>query len=360
MVTTPLQWLAPINVSTTASDENFSSVTQLTNGNIVVAYTTNSAAAPSDDPGTDILLRIYNPLGEPLGDPILLNTYRNADDESSVSIAALPGGGFIATYLDLNVISSIPVTYDTDVIFQVFDADGTSIENGTVINSAPELTLRNLDPQVAAISGTQAMAAWTDVLDGDVEVATINPSTGAVGAPITVFNGATGAGEGLRGLSITALPAANRYVVAWGNLNNGSNDEVEFQIIDSFGNDVGNPVTVDDTLSENWDPAVTVLTNGNFVVSWSNGAANAGIRDTAYHGGGRPDRIVGRGHPGRRLHRHLGRCDGRRPACPAVQFRVGRGRVGIPDPDLGPGREPRCRASGRWPDRRHLDAGSGR
>ena len=280
MVTTPLKWLPATFVSGSADDDNYPSITQMTNGNIVVAYTTASPDAPADQPGTDILIQIYNPLGETVGDLVRINTMRSADDESSVRITALEGGGFMATYLDLEVNFGPPVTYNTDIVFQVYDADGVSQRSDVIVDGADELTLENLSPQVASQSDASSIVVW-EQNNEHVVAKLVTPSSGFVSSEIVIFSGSTGvAGESVRGVSVTALAGGTSYVVAWGNENAGINDSVQFRTVGLLGN-LGSIITVANTLAENYDPAVTALTGGGFVVSWTgddSGGSDTGVR----------------------------------------------------------------------------------
>ncbi len=277
MPSTPLQWLAPTLAISTASDENYSSITQLANGNIVVAFTTDSAAAPSDPNGTDILIRIFNPLGQVVGDPIRINTFRAGDEESSVHITALEGGGFMATYLDLELIAGVPPRFDTDIVMQVYDSNGLSIRTATVENGASQLFPQHVNPDVASLSDASSIVVWEDSNE-DVLARFVTPSTGFVSAPVTIFNGGTGAGESIRGLSVTALLGSQSYIVAWGNENGGTDDTVQFRTVSPLGA-LGPILTVDATLSENADPVVTALTGGGFVISWTSGTSpDTGVR----------------------------------------------------------------------------------
>ncbi|MEH7830501.1 beta strand repeat-containing protein [Gemmobacter denitrificans] len=285
MVTTPLAWLGPQFVASSASSEIQPDIVQLSNGNILVVYSTNNPAGAGSPAGYDVLGQIYTPLGETLGSPIRLNTTTGVD-ELAPSVTALPGGGFSVTYIRQQVTAGPPVSIDTNVEMDSYNNSGVHLGGATVLN-APAGDIQAL-PQIAAASATQALILWEDSNE-DIVARFFNPTTGALtGSQFTIFNGASGAGESVIGTHVTALSNGS-YVVTYGNENSG-NDVLQFQTVSQSGT-VSALFTVSSSLTENYDPSITELTNGRFVISWTtdgSGGSNTGIRARVYNANGTP------------------------------------------------------------------------
>ncbi len=83
---------------TTNANQNNSAAAQLSNGNVVVAWQDGSQTA-GDNSLTAIRARILGPNGAQLVGEIVLNS-TTANLQTQVSLAALPDGGFVATFTD--------------------------------------------------------------------------------------------------------------------------------------------------------------------------------------------------------------------------------------------------------------------
>ncbi|MEQ1539282.1 MAG: tandem-95 repeat protein, partial [Sphingorhabdus sp.] len=87
-----------------------------------------------DESGTAVDARQYNRDGTQVGEPITLNI-TGAGDQSSLHLAATPGGGFTALWLDYGELTSISGSYEPDTVLDVWRRRDFS--TGTLINAAP-------------------------------------------------------------------------------------------------------------------------------------------------------------------------------------------------------------------------------
>ena len=87
MPDTPVTWLDDFSPNQTTTGTQFQPrITQFTNGNILVAWTSAEDTGAGSPPGDDILGRIYDPLGNAITDEFRLNTnYYTDDDRASTS-----------------------------------------------------------------------------------------------------------------------------------------------------------------------------------------------------------------------------------------------------------------------------------
>ena len=288
MVTTPLEWLNEFQVNNGTAEQYYDSdITQLSNGNVLITWTSTDDTGVGSPGGTDIIGQIFDPLGNEVGAEFRLNTLRNAHGESSASIAAVEGGGFVVTYLDANIIPGPPVVIDYDIVVETHSDSGAYVRGATIHNNASNEI--HLAPQVASLSSTSSLITWLDVTNGDVLARTYNPTTGTMGAELTVYAGVTGSGEGVTGVEVAALEQSNRYAVTYVDIDSG-NDQVYLEILNSSGSTVFN-VLVDSGLPTARDTYVTELSNGNLVVSWTtdgSGGSNSGVRARIYTSTGTP------------------------------------------------------------------------
>jgi Ca2+-binding RTX toxin-like protein len=272
MPAVPNTWLNDFvtNLKTTGTQGD-PVITILASGHILVVWSDFDDTGVGSPASTDIVGRIFDSQGNAVTDDIRLNTRNSADTEFDVSVTALSNGGFAITYDESGSFTDVNVeTYSfnpaTETISFVSSADlffdaGDANPFGTVI---------------ASTSSTTALAAYTQSnADGSetVFVRSYNPTTNALGAPTTVFSGASGAGEDIGAPSIAALTSGN-FAVAFANRNNGAaNDSVELYIRNSAGGAVTS-ITVASGLEAS-DVSVAAINTGHIVVAYNN-LANSG------------------------------------------------------------------------------------
>ncbi|MGL5733466.1 MAG: hypothetical protein ACRCYS_01260, partial [Beijerinckiaceae bacterium] len=228
MPATPVTWLSDFIANELPSGAPVDPViTQLSNGNVLISWTNQTAGVAGASPGYDVIGRIFNPLGQPVTGEFQLNTFGTSDNEEDPEIAAIPGGGFVVVYEDNGT--------DNNILFEVYDNAGANQRFGYIFNDVAGGAVPN-DPAIAVASATSALAAYTvNNADGSesVFIATLNPTTGAVGAPVSIFTGAASLGDDIGGMALTRL-STNNFAVAYSN-RNPVNDTIDLLIRDGAG-----------------------------------------------------------------------------------------------------------------------------
>ena len=189
-------------------------------------------------------------------------------DKSQVlpQVALLKGGQFIVVW------QSTADSDDVELKAQLFDASGAEIGTEFFINETrSEIQNR---PTVAALSDGGFVVAWhstssEDDPTGHGIMARIFAADGSASDPEFHVNTQTALQQDIP--SIAALGTGG-FVVAWQS-NDGIDDSslsgVKAQIYDADGEPLGTEFLVNtETLGEQWEPSVTGLANGKFVVTW--------------------------------------------------------------------------------------------
>jgi Ca2+-binding RTX toxin-like protein len=218
------------------------------------------------------------PVISPSSVDILVNT-DTANLQLDSRITALAGGRYLVTWTgpvaDFGPITN--ATFNTaDIRGQIFNANGTPFGGEFVINTT--------------ILGTQTLAEAVELSDGNILVTWQDGLGtilgGASGPPAVVraqeftstgnmvgseFQIAGGAGASAEFHAISAL-ADGGYVVVW---QAGGNGALLAQVFDSNNAKIGNQITIgDNSINFSAAPSVATLTNGNFVVAWTNAASS--------------------------------------------------------------------------------------
>ncbi len=102
-------------------------ITTLANGQFAVSWT--ERASPADADGAEIYGRVFNASGTPATAPVFFN-FNSGGDQISSDIAALSGGGFVATWLSGQSVRAA-----------VFDSAGTPSST-----NSPSSPIRDLRP----------------------------------------------------------------------------------------------------------------------------------------------------------------------------------------------------------------------
>ena len=140
--------------------------TLLADGRYVVTW----RSIDGGDSDSGIRARIFDATGTPIANDFLVNTTTDSLQEMP-SITALPGGGFVATWLSTDAESGSPACNRA----RIFDATGSAIVNDFVVNTTGR-RFQGFQPSVAALADGRFMvtgessdldAGVGDSLDGD-------------------------------------------------------------------------------------------------------------------------------------------------------------------------------------------------
>ena len=138
----------------TAGGQNESQISELSNGNVIVAY---ESGAPVGE--RNIRGQIIDASGTKVGSELTFST--SSTDQVEVAVAGLTGGGFVTTWQAAN--------QDGDgqgVYYRVFDNNGTALTGELLANTT--ISGDQTFPKVATLADGGFLLAWSsDGQDGD-------------------------------------------------------------------------------------------------------------------------------------------------------------------------------------------------
>ena len=252
---------------TTDNDQNDPKVTVLNDGTYIVAW---EGFGVTDSGG--VFARRFDANGNAISDEFTLRDTNNSS-EQLVSISALSDGNFVATWSASSFGGN-----SWEIVGRVFNPDGTAIADSFSVNTTtsgfqyrPEVTSHDTGFIVSWYSNGQ-----TNGNNNDIVARQFNNDGSAASGEINVF-----LGEGSQTLSSVAAYADGRFVVVYA-ATDGNNEGVYAQRYDASGLALGDRILVNESvISTQTDPSVTILANGNFVVSY-NGQGIGGDSNDAY------------------------------------------------------------------------------
>ena len=180
-----------------------------------------------------------------------------------MSLASIPGGGFVATYMQ---VAGGGASLDTDIHIDEFTVNGSYLSTREIIPVAGN-NFDNQGPYIASLSSTSNLVVWEDVPAGDVKGRVCNADTNGLGPVLTIANFNL---NDIVGLEVTAMAQSNRYAVVFVDDDSpGDNDEVYLKILNSAGGAITGSILVDSSLEQASDPHVVELANGDLFVVWT-------------------------------------------------------------------------------------------
>ena len=268
MPNTPVTWRNQFTVnSVTTGSQSDPDIIQLANGNIVVSWTTSDAGGLGSPNGNETFAQIYDPLGNRIGGEIRLNNASTSGDEQNADMTALPGGGFIVVYHDLDNPSS---GGGSNIRLEEYDANGVQVTESALVVSdsgaGGDPNYRN--PVVAASSDTSVLIVYEEVTAGvsNIVAKTYNPSTDTYSGQISLIAFAGGNTD-----ADVAVLSNGNYVITSRNLS--ADTFIGYRIVNSAGVNVlaATRVTGTNTNGEvESEATVTALTGGGFVIAFTN------------------------------------------------------------------------------------------
>ncbi|MBU2582747.1 MAG: M10 family metallopeptidase C-terminal domain-containing protein [Alphaproteobacteria bacterium] len=193
-------------------------------------------------------------LGTPF--PVLDET----DDQFDPDVATLSNGNVVVVYEDES--SGGP---DVDIAFGIFSPTGSEVVGRTSL--AINFTIER-DPAVAALVGGGFVAIWEDVdgftgdASGSALVAEIRGNDGTLITSDFLVNTSATGDQG--SVDVTALSDGG-FVATW--FDNGS--RLAGQVFDALGNKVGDEFVVSGTGPFDFQPSVSALKDGRFVITYT-------------------------------------------------------------------------------------------
>jgi len=261
--------------TTTALDQTYSAAAGLPGGGFVVAF--------QDFSGSDnnIRARIFTAGGTPLGADFAVNTSTDYTQERP-NVVGLAGGGFVVVYGDYsnNFNGNL-----ADVRARLFAADGTPLVNGVTNNTNDFLVHASvggnqLFPAVAALANGNFVVTYTDnstfTVNADIRARIFSANGSPAGAEFTV-NTTTASDQ--QQSAIAALTNGG-FVVVFSDasdLTPGYGREVRARVFDASGTAINVNGSTNDFVVNvthtgfQGTPSVAAAPDGGFLVTWQDG-----------------------------------------------------------------------------------------
>lgn len=260
----------------TANTQNDPTITTLSDGSFVVAWT-DASRFGQGDLATDIRAQVFDAGGSPVGGEIVVNG-KVSGGQLAPQITALTNGRFAVSWTDISVGFGVPTG---DVIKAgIFNANGSVFLSEFQVNTT--ISAAQFDSQVTGLAKGRFLVTWTDNSQS-----VDDPSGFAVRGQVYKASGATAGGEFLvaanlgsdqEGSDIVGLHDG-RFVVTWVDRSFiGGDDQggaIKAQLFNANGTRSGAEFLVNTTIAGNQsDPTVTELADGRFVVAWGDAGSD--------------------------------------------------------------------------------------
>jgi len=241
--------------STTANDQLQPTVTALPDGHFVVTWHSNDNGSDYD-----IRARRFNADGTVAGDDFVVNS-TTASDQLWPAVTALPDGHFVVTWYSYD-------GGDGTIRARLFNADGTAAGDDFVVNSTTAGD--QVVPTVTALPDGHFVVTWYSDDGGDGSGSLIRArlfnADGTAAGDDFVVNSTTANDQYTT--TVTALPDGH-FVVTWDSDDNGSGTLIRARLFNADGTAAGDDFVVNSTTaSDQYNPTVTALPDGRFVVTW--------------------------------------------------------------------------------------------
>lgn len=253
---------AAVQVNSNASTwQDFSGVAGLADGGYVVTWERWNQLGRSE-----IWMRRFTGSGAAAGDESRVNT-ESPWPQSDARPIGLADGGFVVTWIGADTVT-VPGGNTTGVFLQRFDSSGTPVGGAFLVNT----TTAGAQAYNAAarLSGGGFVVTWMGMAqpggDGaDVYAQLFAASGTPVGGEVRVNTTLVG---DQTFPSVAAL-AGGGYVITWLSAGQDGGTSIQAQRFDASGAPVGPQMQVNTTTAgRQWDPSVSGLLDGGFVVTW--------------------------------------------------------------------------------------------
>ncbi len=256
----------------TGADQRLPSVAALSGGGFVVAWQDDGQNS-ADSSGSAIIGRVFQADGTPSSSEFLANT-TTTDEQSYPKVTGLSGGGFVVVWQDLSQTVGQDAS-DYAVRGQVFQADGTTSGSEFLANTTT--TGAQSNPKITGLSNGGFVVTWQDNSESGSDM-----SGNAVRGQVFLADGTKSGSEFLINTTVAdeqyepSIAALNDggFIVTWTDnsqtVGDTSQAAIRAQVLSSSGAKVGSEFLVNTSTSFNqYTPAVASLSNGGFVIAWS-------------------------------------------------------------------------------------------
>ncbi len=258
--------------TTTDSVQDYPSITGLIGGGFVVTWQDYSGTS-GDSSETAVIGQLYGATGARIGGEFRVNT-ETLYSQRTPEVTSLEGGGFVVTWF--GYVGTVG-TYKA----QVFDTAGAKVGGEFVINATPANTGNN---EITSLAGGGFVVTWEDLSgtlgdssDLSLKAQVFDAGGTKLGSEFLVNTATTG----VQGSPSIAGLEAGGFVVTWADYGSSVDDSsppsIKAQLFDAGGAKVGSEFLVNtQTASRQFSPSVTSLTDGGFVVTWSDFSGTLG------------------------------------------------------------------------------------
>lgn len=254
--------------TTVVGVQSDATITALASGGFVMCWT-DASLSGVDTSGSGIKAQIYDANGGAIGSEFLVNTVTaNAQDQASV--AALSSGGFVVTWTDASGTGLDPDRLGVKA--QIFDANGAKVGSEFLANTTTKLNqnssvITSLASGGFVISWADASITAPDASGTGVRAQLYSGSGVKVGGEFLV-NTTTSSSQNLPAL--TGLTGGG-FVATWTDSSGLGGDttppSVKAQVFSAAGAKVGTEFLVNSTTAQSQDQqAIASLSNGGFVI----------------------------------------------------------------------------------------------
>ncbi len=255
-----------VSAAAGAGGEVDSDITGLAGGRFVVTWTDTN----SDTGQFEVYSQVFKSNGDKLGTAELV--HQSAGNHSNSTVTTLSDGRFIVMWDDLSNLGA------NEVKGRIFNANGSPGGNEFVVNTRlPDVQDQ---PDVAALKGGRFVGVWVDKFEGNFEIrAQLFDDDGLKLGTEIVVNSPTG--QTNQSDPAISVLASGQFVVTWTDesLTGGdtSAQAIKGQLFNADGSPSGGEFLVNTkTANTQYQPAITGLADGRFVVSWSDFSATGG------------------------------------------------------------------------------------
>ncbi len=252
----------------------------LTDGGFVAVWQDGSGADGDHD---GVVAQAFNADGIARSAQFVVNT-DGYGYQTQPSMTSLADGGFMVAWCSVQALDASQGLYRSSVVARRYDRNGLELGDAFLV-TPPEITDTN-EPAIAGLNGGGFAAAWTGALpDGTFGIIArvFSPSGNAMGNAFRVNSYA----EGYPSQPSVTVLGNGDFVVTWvshgqdGDFSTENASGVYGQRFNALGDPIGEEFHVPSTAyGDQEHPTIAALANGGFVVAWdnwANDAASSGI-----------------------------------------------------------------------------------
>ncbi|MBJ7901613.1 MAG: hypothetical protein GC158_17230 [Cyanobacteria bacterium RI_101] len=266
-----------VNTSTPSGNGGTPSIGAFVDGRFVVAWSDSSESGGDISSGA-IRAQFFNANGTRLGSEFLVNT-TTINNQLDPSVAVLKNGRFVVTWTDFSFTGGD--TFAEGIRGQIFNADGSRFGNEFLVNTTTAFPQNQ--STVTALADGGFVVAWSDIsfTQDDSGYGVRARVFNANGAPLgNDFQANVTTASDQRNPAVAALPSGG-FAMVWRDDSPRAGDpfgDLTGRIFTQSNGTYGGGQEFDiNTTATNIQsqPAIAVLTNGRFVVAWTDGSLSA-------------------------------------------------------------------------------------